>query len=54
MAMDLQLIDKLLADYKTLEEIIGEQGLLTHLTKAVLERALSADLKECIGYEKHG
>jgi putative transposase len=33
MAIDLNLIDKLLADYKKPEDIIGEHGLLKQLTK---------------------
>ena len=53
MAIDLKLIDQLLADYKKPEDIIGENGLLKQLTKAVLERALSAELTEHVGYEKH-
>jgi len=40
MAMDLNLIGQLLGDYKKPEDIIGENGLLKQLTKAVLERAL--------------
>ena len=35
MAIDLKLIDQLLADYKKPEDIIGENGLLKQLTKAV-------------------
>jgi len=53
MAIDPELIDKLLAEYKTPEQIIGENGLLKQLTKAVLERALKAELTEHLGYEKH-
>lgn len=53
MAIDLKLVDKLLADYKKPEEIIGENGLLTQLTKALLERAMRAELSEHLGYEKH-
>jgi putative transposase len=53
MAIDLELIDKLIAEYKTPEQIIGENGLLKQLTKAVLERALKAELTEHLGYEKH-
>jgi hypothetical protein len=43
MAIDLKLIDQLLAGYKNPEDIIGENGLLKQLTKAVLERALSRE-----------
>src|SRR5256885_9573585 len=53
MAIDLKLIDKLLADYKSPEDIIGENGLLKQLTKALLERAMQAELTENLGYEKH-
>src|SRR3984957_20878409 len=53
MAIDLKLIDKLLAEYKTPEDIVGENGLLKQLTKAVLERAMQAELTEHLGYEKH-
>ena len=53
MAIDLKLIDNLLADYKKPEDIIGENGLLKQLTKALLERAMQAELTEHVGYEKH-
>jgi putative transposase len=53
MAIDLKLIDQLLVGYKKPEDIIGENGLLKQLTKALLERALSAELTEHVGYEKH-
>ncbi len=53
MAIDKELIDKLLADYQKPEDIIGENGLLKQLTKAVVERALQAELTEHLGYEKH-
>ena len=44
MAIDLNLIDKLLADYKKPENIIGENGLLKQLTEALLERAMQAEM----------
>ncbi len=53
MAIDLKLIDKLLADYKKPEDIIGENGLLKQLTKALLERAMQAEMTEHPGYQKH-
>src|SRR5579862_8107488 len=37
MAIDLKLIDELLADYKKPEDIIGEHGLLKQLTKGKVE-----------------
>src|SRR6266571_3038575 len=53
MAIDPKLIDELLREYKKPEDIVGENGLLRQLTKAVLERALEAEISEHLGYEKH-
>jgi hypothetical protein len=53
MAIDKKLIDQLLTDYKKPEDIIGENGLLKELTKAILERALAAEMTDHLGYEKH-
>jgi putative transposase len=53
MAIDERLIDELLKDYKRPEEIIGANGLLKQLTKAVLERVLEGEMTEHLGYEKH-
>ena len=50
MAIDLKLIDKLLADHKKPEDM---NGLLKQLTKALLERAMQAEMTEHLGYEKH-
>src|SRR6202522_1622768 len=53
MAIDKKLIDQLLTNYKKPEDIIGENGLLKELTKAILERALGAEMTDHLGYEKH-
>ena len=53
MAIDNELIDKLLKDYKKPEDLVGENGLLKELTKRLLERAMSAEMTEHVGYEKH-
>ena len=53
MAIDLDLIDKLLADYKKPEDITGKHGLLKQLTKALLERAMQAEMTDHLGYAKH-
>src|SRR6202142_1734621 len=53
MAIDKKLIDELLTNYKKPEDIIGENGLLKELTKAILERALAAEMTDHLGYEKH-
>lgn len=53
MAIEKELLDRLLADYKRPEDLIGETGLLKQLTKALLERALEAELTEHLGHAKH-
>jgi hypothetical protein len=47
------LIDLLRADYKKSEDLIGENGILKQLTKAIVERALQAELTVHLGYDKH-
>jgi len=53
MGINKELIDKLLEDYKSPEDIVGESGLLKQLTKALVERALHAELTTHLGYKKH-
>ena len=48
-----QVIDELLAGARTEEEIVGPGGVLARLTKRLVERALSAELSEHLGYEPH-
>ena len=45
-------LDELLAG-KTTEEIVGPEGLLKQLTKALIERAMNAEMSHHLGYEKH-
>ena len=45
------LLSALLADYKKPEDLIGENGLLKQLTKAVVEKALQAELTAHLGHE---
>ena len=47
------LIDLLLADYKKPEDLIGENGILKQITKAIVERALQAELAVHLGHDKH-
>ena len=53
MEIDKELIDKLLANYQKPEDIVGENGLLKQLTKALVERAMEAELTTHLGYNKH-
>ena len=47
-----ELLDQLLANYKKPEDLTGEDGLFKQLKKALIERALGAELTEHLGYEK--
>ncbi|QPK64151.1 IS256 family transposase [Methylomonas sp. LL1] len=48
-----ELLDTLLSGYQKPEDLIGENGLLKQLTKALVERALEAELTEHLGHAKH-
>ncbi len=47
-----QILDQLLADCKSPEDLMGEQGLLRQLTKKLAERALEAEMEHHLGYPK--
>ena len=53
MKINEKVLDQLLAECENPEQIVGENGLLKQLTKAVLERALEAEMSHHLGYEKH-
>ncbi|MBV9311957.1 MAG: IS256 family transposase [Solirubrobacterales bacterium] len=48
-----ELVDELLAGAKTEEEIVGPGGLLSQLTKRLVERAMEVELTDHLGYEPH-
>jgi putative transposase len=48
-----EVIDQLLAGAKSEEEIVGPGGLMSALTKRVVERALEVELTDHLGYESH-
>ncbi len=52
-ALPADLIDSLLSDYKKPEDLIGENGLLKQLTKALVERALAAEMEAHLGHAKN-
>jgi len=47
-----ELLDQLLVNYSKPEDLLGEEGLFKQLKKALIERALGAELTEHLGYEK--
>jgi len=48
-----ELLDSLLAEYRKPEDLIGENGLLKHLTKLLVERALEAEMADHLGHGKN-
>ena len=48
-----QVVDELLAGARTEEEIVGPGGLLSQLTKRLVERALEVEITDHLGYERH-
>lgn len=52
-ALPAELIDSLLSGYKKPEDLIGENGLLKQLTKALVERALDAEMEAHLGHAKN-
>ncbi|MFQ6757655.1 IS256 family transposase [Desulfovibrionaceae bacterium CB1MN] len=53
MAISKEVLDQLIADYKKPEDLIGENGILKQLTKALLERAMQAEITDHLGYPRN-
>ena len=53
MAIRNEVLDELLKDYKNPEDLIGSKGLLTELTKRLVERAMEGEMTHHLGYEKN-
>lgn len=48
-----EILDELLKDYKSPEDLLGPGGLLKQLTGALVERALETEMTDHLGYDKH-
>jgi putative transposase len=48
-----ELVDELLAGAQSEEEIVGPGGVLSQLTKRLVERAMEVELTDHLGYESH-
>ena len=53
MAITKEVLDELLKEYKGPDDFYGPEGLIKQLSKALIERAMQAELTEQIGYEKN-
>ena len=52
MAINQNIIAELLSDYKNPKDLFRDDGIFKQLKKALLERALNAELSDHLGYEK--
>lgn len=48
-----ELLEQLLEGYEKPEDLLGSEGLLANLQKAVMERALEAEMTAHLGYDRH-
>ena len=53
MTISKEVLDELIKGYQSPEDLLGENGLLKQLTKALLERAMKAELTHELGFEKN-
>jgi len=53
-AVPQELLDHVMTHYKSPADLIGENGLLKQLTKAVVEAALNAEMALHLGHARHG
>jgi len=48
-----QVLDELMQNYQNPEDLLGENGLIKQLTKALIERAMQGEITSHLGYDKH-
>jgi transposase-like protein len=48
-----EVLDEILKDYRSPDDFYGPQGIMKHLTKALVERTMEVELTEHLGYQKH-
>ncbi|MCL2380424.1 MAG: hypothetical protein FWC64_02385 [Treponema sp.] len=53
MAFSKEVLDEILKDYHGPDDFYGPDGIMKQLTKALVERAMQAELTEHLGYKKN-
>jgi len=48
-----EIIDEILKNYKKPEDLLGDKGIMKELQKALIERAMEAEMTHHLGYEKN-
>jgi transposase-like protein len=52
MTFSKEMLDDILKDYRGPEDMMGQEGIIKQLSKALIERAMETELTEQLGYEK--
>lgn len=52
MAIDKEILDKLMEGIDSSQDLVGPEGLLNKLTGALVSRALEGEMSDHLGYEK--
>ena len=53
MAVTNDILDELIGNAKTQEDLFGNEGVIKDLSKKLIERVLDAEMTHHLGYEKH-
>lgn len=53
MAISNEMLDELIGNAKTQEDVFGKDGILKQLSKQLMERMLQAEMTQHLGYERH-
>ena len=53
MAIREELLQELMKEYKNPEDLLGENGIMEQLKKALIERAMEGEMTYHLGYEKN-
>jgi putative transposase len=53
MAIKDEILEEILKEYKTPEDLIGKDGILKELTKRLIEKVMESELTHHLGYEKY-
>jgi len=53
MAIRDEILEEILKEYKSPEDLIGKDGILKDLTKRLIEKAMGSELTHHLGYDKY-
>ena len=53
MAIKQEILDELLKEYKNPEDLLGKNGIMHQLKRALIEKAMEGEISHHLGYEKN-